>query len=160
MESNVEVEVNDVGMLEHVSRNRRWAVEKDDGKVATREQSQQHPLPEDIMAELEQHIGDAQAKVTVGAELGHNKEYGCKAQAFVSVSVTCNSSQDSISAVHSILHTMVRQLVNDDLEKMKEDRDAHIGSAPGKVSSPPKVQAKTPGKVTARPGVQRPSFRR
>lgn len=162
MENEV-VEVNDVGLIDRVTRNRRWELEKDDGKVTRREQSQQHPIPEEIMAALEQHIGDAQAKVTVGAELGHSKEYGCKAQAFVSVSVTCNNNEEDIGAVHGIVQPFVRQLVNEDLEQMKVDRDTHMGTtaapAPGKVANPPRANAKPPA-VAAKPGVQRPSFRR
>ena len=162
------VEVNDVGLLDRVTRNRRWEIEKDDGKVTRREQSQQHPIPEDIMAALEQHIGDAQAKITVGAEPGHSKEYGCKAQAFVSVSVTCNNNETDIGAVHGIVQPFVRQLVNADLDQMKEDRDTHMGTtapAPttGKVSNPPRANAKPPTAqpvAAAKPGVQRPSFRR
>ena len=117
------------------------------------------------MAALEPHIGDAQAKVTVGAELAHSKDYGCKAQSFVSVSVTCNNSEDDISAVHNIIHPLARKLVNEDLEKMKLDRDGHIGAnapVPGKVASPPRASAKPPPSkpVEVKPGVQRPSFRR
>lgn len=156
---NESVEVLDVGLVDRVTRMRGWSVEQADGKVTSKEQSQQHPIPEDYMSALEPHIGDAQAKVTVGAELGHTKEYGCKAQAFVSISVTCNNREDSISAVHDIVHPLVRELVNGDLVKMKEDRDAHLGGVPtGKVSAPPRANSK-PG-AALKPGVQRPSFRR
>ena len=162
MENEEQVEVNDVGLVDRVTRNRRWEIEKDSGKVTRREQSQQHPIPEDIMAALEEHIGDAQAKVTVGAELGHSKEYGCKAQAFVSVSVTCNNNETDIGAVHEIIQPLARKLVNEDLEMMKADRDAHMGApapSPGKVASPPRANAK-PAAAPAKPGVQRPTFRR
>lgn len=161
MENEAPVEVLDVGLVDRVIRSRGWTVEREDGKVTTREQSQQHPIPEVYMAALEAHIGDAQAKVTVGAELGHSKDYGCKAQAFVSVSVTCNNHEDDINAVHNIIQPLARKLVNEDLEKMMEDRDAHMGpvAAPaGKVSAPPRASAKPAAAL--KPGVQRPTFRR
>jgi len=161
MENEAVVEVHDVGLVDHVTRMRGWTVKQEDGKVTTREQSQQHPIPEVYMAALEAHIGDAQAKVTVGAELSHNKDY-CTAKAFVSVSATCNNSEDAINAAHNIIQPLARKLVNEDLEKMKEDRDAHSGAIPaqpGKVSSPPRANVKPPA-VAAKPGVQPPSFRR
>lgn len=171
------VEVNDVGLIDHVTRMRRWAFEKTDGRTVTREQSQQHPIPEETMTALEKHIGDAQAKVTVGCELGHSKEYGCKAGSFVSVSVTCNNAEDDITAVHSIIQPLARKLANEDLDQMKLDRDDHMGgpvSAPvGKVAAAPRAHAKPPtatkpagtkppaaAPVATKPGVQRPSFRR
>lgn len=164
------VEVLDVGLVDRVIRSRSWAAEQENGRVITRGQSQQHPIPEVYMAALEAHIGDAQAKVTVGAELSHNRDY-CKAQAFVSVTVTCNNKEEDISAVHNIIHPLARKLVAEDLEKMKLDRDGHIGAATpsqGKISSPPRANAKPvevhqfppKGKPEARPGVPRPSFRR
>lgn len=166
MANEPEVEVLDVGLTDLVTRVRRWEVEQD-GRVTSREQSQQHPIPEVYMAALEPLVGDAQAKVTVGAELAHNKEFGCKAQAFVSVSVTCNNKEDDISAVHNIIQPLVRQLVNEDLMKMKEDRDAHMDqialAQPGKVANPPRASVKPPvaqPAAAAKPGVQRPSFRR
>jgi hypothetical protein len=162
MNSDVSVEVRDVGMIDQISRHRGWEVDHGNGNTSRRNQNQQHSIPEDIMAELEQHIGDAQAKITVGAELAHSIEYGCKAKAFVSVSATCNNSEESITAVHGIIQPLARFLVNEDLDKMKGDRDAHMGTTPaveGKVSAPPQATAK--GKVSAKPpAVQRPSFRR
>jgi hypothetical protein len=94
--------------------------------------------------------------VTVGGELSHNKDY-CKAQAFVSVSAHCGNNEDAISATHIILHGLVRQLVNQDLEDMKQDRDAHLAppASAGRVSMPPK-----PVTPKAAPVANRPSFRR
>jgi hypothetical protein len=148
------VEVLDVGLVDGVTRIRGWSVKQEDGKVTTREQYQQHSILEVYMAALEPHIGDALAKVTVGAELAHSKDYGCKAQSFVSVSVTCNNSEDDITAVHNIIQPLARKLVNEDLEQMKEDRDAHLGQT----SSPPRASAK-PVAATP-PGAPRPAFRR
>jgi hypothetical protein len=151
------VEVRDVGLVDRVSRNREWSIKQDDGKVTSRRQCQQHPIPEEYMSALEPHIGDAQAKVTVGAELGHSRDYGCKATAFVSISVTCNNHEDSIRAVHSLIHPLARKLVNEDLTRMKEDRDAHLVGV-GKVSAQPR--ANTKAAMGPKPGAPRPTFRR
>lgn len=165
MTTAIETEVNDVGLLDQVIRQRGWSIEKDGGLVTAREQNQQHSIPEEIMATLEEYTGNAQAKVTVGAELGHNKEFGCKAQAFVSVTATCNNAESDIVAVHEIIHALARKLVNEDLEKMKLDRDAHISPIPpptaqtaGKVGNPPRASAKPP--ATTKPGARPPAFRR
>ena len=178
-------ETLDIGMVDRVVRKRGWRVEKDDGKVIEREQYQEHPIPEEYMAALEPHIGDAGAKITVGAELGHNKDYN-GAKSFVGVSATCNNNEEDFIAVHNIIHALARKLVNEDLEKMKADRDEHAGvsAKPGKVTTPPRAQAKLPKAVVGRaaapakpapgpakahnfppkadtkPGVPRPSFRR
>lgn len=155
-------EVVDVGLLDQVVRRRSWRVEEDDGEVCEKHQSQQSPIPEDTMSELEKYTGDGQAKVTVGGELAHSKDFGCKAQAFVSVSVTCGNNEEDITAVHGIIHSLVRNLVNEDLTVMKKDRDAHIGPVvQPKASLPPTPQARTaPVPSGARPAVARPSFKR
>lgn len=151
-------EIKDVGLLDKVTRHRKWLVEKDSGKVTTREQQQEHPIPEEYMTKLESHIGDAGARVTVGAELSNMRDFN-KAQAFVSVTVTCNNKAEDIENVHNIALEMVKKLVNEDLKMMKVDRDLHIdGEAEGKVTSPPRANAKPV--VATKPGVQRPAFRR
>lgn len=163
--SDEQLEIRDVGLVDRIVRVRRWEAEQPDGKVKARTQSVQQLIPEEIMAELESHLGDAQAKVTVGAELGHSRDYGCKAGAFVSVSVHCNNHEDDIQAVHETLHNLARNFVNEDLEVMKQDRDSHMGAAPpqqpaaGKVSQSAATKAKNPNK-TVKPKVTRPSFRR
>src|SRR6185369_1561802 len=115
----------DVGLLDHVQRYRRWVIEGDDGRRLTRHQQQRNPLPEELMSALAPYIGDGLGKVTVGAELAHSKDYGCKAQAFVSISVTCNNTLEDATAVHDILHQNVRALVNEDLVAMIQDRDEY-----------------------------------
>jgi hypothetical protein len=154
-----EIEVRDVGLLDRVVRMREWSVDKGLGVQTVRNQSLQQPIPEEIMGALAEYIGDGLAKVTVGGELGHSKEFGCKAQSFVSVSVHCNNDEKSIEETHGILKDLVRNLVNQDLEEMKQDRDNHITSdkaaTPGRVAPRPQ-----PGAPTNGPAVARPSFRR
>jgi len=165
MKNNIS-EVFDVGMLDCVVRHRSWNIDLGSTR-ATRNQHLHTSIPENIMSALEEHLGDGLAKVTVGCELAHNKEFGCKAQSFVSVSVTCGNNEHDINAVHGIVQSLARQLTNTDLEAMKLDRDAHMtGSATtarvssppgGRVSSPPKAQGPA---LTAKAEVNRPSFRR
>lgn len=159
----------DVGLLDKVVRHRRWRVEDDQGKVTTRQQNRHDNLPEDLMAALEDHLGDAMAKVTIGDELGHSIEYGCKAGSFVSITVHCNADEETIGKVKAILQQKVREFTNDDLKEMKEDRDRHMGKTPpkseGRVArqpaasgrAKPKGQSKDKpkGKVRARPSYRR-----
>lgn len=165
-------ELQDVGLIDRIIRMRRWEAEQPDGRVQTRTQSLQQPIPEEIMSKLQTHLGDALAKVTVGGELGHSRDYGCKAQSFVSISVHCNNEESAIEATHEILHGVVRRLVNEDLEAMKEDRDKHLGAPatppppvgrvaqmPAAKTTKPRTQPKTE-KKPSKPRVARPSFRR
>jgi hypothetical protein len=151
----------EVGMIDRVVQFRRWELEHD-LVVVTRSQSKYSELPEDLMAALEEYLGDALAKVTVGGELGHSKEYGCKAQAFVSISVHCNSDEQTIKEVKDLLQEKVRAYVDEDLAEMIKDRDRYMqqdrsGEDPGRVArqNPPKANPKTTPRA-ARPR----SFRR
>jgi hypothetical protein len=130
MKEKFDAAVVDTGLLDNITSRREWKVEEEN-KTRTTSQSRQTVLPEDIVAQLEQHLGDGNAKVTVGAELAHSRDFGCKAQAFVSISVTCNNCEEDIMAVHSLIHPLARKLVNEDLEAMKVDRDAHLGAVEG-----------------------------
>jgi hypothetical protein len=152
-------EIRDVGLLDKVTRHRDWTVIHEDGRIYGKSQSQQHPLPEEVMPNLESHIGDGESKVTVGGELAHSIEFGCKASAFVSVSVTCSSNSADIQAVHDILQPWVQKLTSEDLAKMKTERDAHMMHPPaGKVANPPKPTA--PKALPAKPVATPPNFRR
>jgi hypothetical protein len=174
----VETEAFDVGLLDKVVRHRGWELEDDSGHVTTRNQTKQEELPEDLTMALEDYIGDGMAKVTVGAELGHSKEYGCKAQAFVSISVHCNNDDGTIEEVQNILHDKARVFTNQDLEAMMEDRDRYLlqdksneGKPAGKLArsggdatkpaprtkgkASPKGGVQTKGKVRARPNYKR-----
>ena len=102
------------------------------------------------MSALEEYLGDGKAKLTVGGELAHSKEFGCKAQAFVSVSVTCNNDEETLEAVHNIIQPKVQELINQDLELMIEDRDRFLGQHQGGLTSKPEGKVARSG-VTAKP---------
>ena len=162
----VATEVFDVGQLDRVIRYRSWEHEDENGRITRRTQTKQEEIPEDLMA-LNDYIGDGLAKVTVGAELGHSKEYGCKAQAFVSISVHCNNDDGTIEEVQNILHDKARVFVNQDLEEMIQDRDRWMtedkaGETGGRLARPPaKPQPRTNPKAQSQGRVRtRPSYRR
>lgn len=154
----------EIGQVDRVYRFRGWETEDgEDGNafVTKRNQSRNDILPEDLMAKLEEHLGDALAKVTVGGELGHSKEYGCRAKAFVSISVHCNSDEQTIAAVKGLLQEKVRDYVNGDIVEMMEDRDRYMqqdksGEGQGRVARQNPSQSRSNQTPTARPR----SFRR
>jgi len=166
-------------LLDHAIRNCEWT-NNGNTKRKTKQQDVAAVLPEEVMGQLDQHLGNALGKVTVGGELSHSKEYGCSAKSFVSLSVTCDSSLETCQAVHDLVQPTVRALLNEDLNMMKEDRDAHLASekpaAPvfipeGRVSPGPpqvkKIMPRTPNPMAAAPAVNavkkappKPSFRR
>lgn len=142
-----------VGLIDRVSRHRAWEV--DDGP--RKDQTRQHPLseilPEDLMDKLTELAGDTKGKVTVGASLANSKEFGNKAEAFVSFSVTCDNNLATMQEVHDLVQPHVRDLVNRDLRDMMVDRDAHLkgagATAKERVSTgPPKAK----GKLAPPPG--------
>ena len=145
----------DVGLLDRVVRFRGWTHTDDNDYVTTRQQSRQQTLPEELMAALEEHIGDGLAKVTVGGELGHSKEYGCKAQSFVSISVHCNLDEATIETVKDLVQEKVRIYTNEDLAEMIVDRDGWMerdkaGATGGKLARQPAAKAEKP-KGTVKP---------
>jgi len=147
------------------TRVRTWEVDRRDAAPVKREQYLQQPvadlLPEDMMDQLSELMGDAGGRVTVGSELSNNLNYN-KAQAFVSFSVTCNNNLGTMQQVHSLVQPIVRQLTRDDLASMAMERDSYAqgGSIPGKVSGPPVKAAQAKGPVAKPAGAPKPSFRR
>jgi hypothetical protein len=147
-----DVEILDVSLTEMITR-RRYVIHKH----GTTEEEAQDPLPEEIMSMLDELTGDAKGRVTVGAELASSIEFGFKAGAFVSIGVSCDSSEEAIEGVHDILHGLAQKLVVDDHAKMSELRDSmlskdqQLGSrAPtnekGKSAARPKRSKKTKGR--------------
>jgi hypothetical protein len=156
---------------------RRRSLYNDNDKT-TLEQEQSQDIPEEIMAQLEDFLGDGTARITVSADLGSSVSYH-SAKAFVSVSVPCNNDIDSISSVHDILKTFVQELAEEDHGDMGLRRDALIDpgaadrptpdqrQAQAQIRQPPKrggdpgVQSlKRGGKTITPKGVKKPSFRR
>lgn len=147
----------EVGLKDGIRRRRQFSAEDRAGAERTKQQYKQRELPEDLMEELSQYLGDGNAKVVVGAELTHSRDYGCKAGAFVTVSVTCNSDSQTIQAVHDIIMPAVKELAKQDLVEIAQERDDfmdHGGVSPRVVESQPAPQVSPVG----RPPV--PPFRR
>lgn len=135
---------------------RRSSMTDPDGNV--QEQQQQHAIPENLMSAIEPFIGDGLAKVTVGAELSSNIDFGFKAQAFVSISVTCNNNLDDCGQVHDIVRDVVQRMVTQDHAEMGHARDEMHAAVKG--MGQPK---EAPGKVAPRPNRVtrgRPNLRR
>jgi len=157
---------------ELLSVNHKRSLYNDNDRT-TLEQERQDELSEEIMAKIEEYMGDGTARVTVSADLGSSVSYH-SAKAFVSISVPCNNDMDSIYAVHEILRPHVQGLCGEDHEAMAAMRDGLINPtrAPAETKSQvrqppkrggsqgPKGPAKRGGKTVTPKGVKKPSFRR
>ena len=109
----------DVTMVDKIRRERKFH-NRDDGMVDT--QDRQDPIPEDMMAQLEDYRGDGRAHVTVSGSVSSNHEFH-KAEAFVSISVTCNNNMDDIMNVHALVQPVVKAMVDEDHNEMSLLRD-------------------------------------
>jgi hypothetical protein len=118
------------------------------------------------MSAIEQYIGDGGGRVSVGAELSQSKDfYGAKA--FVNISLSCNNDLETCMAVHDLVQPTVRQLVNQDVQMMVEDRDAYLAAPapaqaavePGRVSPGPPAATSSMAPRPINP-VRPPAFRR
>jgi len=74
------------------------------------EEEGQDPIPEDIVNKLEPFVGDGKARLTVSAGLGSSVDFGFKAEALVSATVTCNNDPDDIRQVNDIMYPLVEEL--------------------------------------------------
>ena len=165
-----EIHMNDFRDCDHVVRDCEWTIrDKESDKKKTKHRMKHQPvssvLTEEMMGQLDQQFGNGLGKVTVGSELGHSKEYGCSAKAFVSFSTTCDSAVEVMQNVHDMIQPVVRALVNEDLTMMKEDRDQHLAELPrqpteGKVAAPPQAGTPAPRAMPKGPVRTRPDFRR
>jgi len=148
-----------VGLHDLVKQYRGWEVEGGPRKEQTRQTPIAEVLSEEDMKKLSDLAGDGGGKVTVGATLAHSKEFGNKAEAFVSFSVTTDNDLATMLDVHDFLQPHVRNLVNTDLREMMDDRDSYLaGHVPDQVKVPPgKASVPPPGKgprpTTAQPRV-------
>lgn len=116
-------------------------------------------LPEDVMSELEQHLGDGAASVTVSADVAHSKDFGCKAGVFYSVSVRCDNNMEAVQAVHDILVGHVQDTVSQDLPGAMAIRDAARGETPKPAPKPATNKPSPPAKKKASKKTA-PRFRR
>lgn len=150
------------------TRRCQWTNEDGRKRYRQRQQPIADVLPEETMSAIEQYIGDGGGRVSIGAELSNNENFK-GAKSFVNISVTCNNDIDSCLAVHDLVQPVVRQLVNQDLQMMLEDRDAQAApnpaaAEPGRVSPGPPVATPRPATSAMAPRpinpVRPPSFRR
>lgn len=152
-----------------------------DNTRETLDQEKEDDLPEDLMAKLEDHTGDEKAAITVSGSLSSMRDFH-KAEAFVSIKVTCNNDLEDIEAVHGIVLPYIHRFAQEDLDEMSKLRDpwlephrrmhvASVGkpppstktkkaptSLPVEESSPVKSPPKRT--TTKNKGVKKPSFRR
>lgn len=159
----------DVSMEDYILRQRRFHNDSD-GTVT--EQECRSEIPEEVMSQLEPFVGDGNAHLTVSGALSSSQSYH-KAEAFVSVSVTCNNDLDSVRQVHDLVRPFVQAMVLEDHNEMSvlrdqtlpEDKRLHSEKGPSiaaeaqtKVSTPPPQRSAT---ISVRPGTPvKPSFRR
>jgi len=142
----------DVSLRDRVQR--RYGISDREGDLLSRVEifELEEAMGETIMSEIQKHVGDGNARVTVGAELGVN-DYGTKASAFCNVSVTCNNHMDDVAAIHDIVHPYVKSRVEQDLIEMETILKRHL--------KPEEGQAETvPSKVVEPPKRTGPSFKR
>jgi hypothetical protein len=119
-----------------------------DGEVSIADQQREYPLPEGLMAQLEQHLGDANAQVVVSSDMA-TSDYGNKAGSFVSIKVTCNNSEEDILAVHGIAREMTEELVQENYHRMAAIFES-AKNGPAKSAVPSKAQGQVQGQ--AKPG--------
>jgi hypothetical protein len=135
MKKEVEVEVVDHSLRDGVVEH-RFASDQHGGLT---DETRADNLPEDIVGKLAKHLGDAQAQVTVGADLTTSVDFGNKAGAFVSVKVTCNNSEADISAALDIARELAEQKVAENHTRMSELLDEARGMVSEKPSRGPTV---------------------
>lgn len=149
------MEVVDLSQRDLIFRSRS-AVHAQAG-VLTDESMYMYP-PEDWMDELEKVLGDANARVSVTGNVGVS-DYGNKASASVTVTLTCNQAEKDIVAAHALAKDMMKHFLDEDQGEM-ERMLAAAQDGGSKSSAPAKAQ---PGndKVTPVPSrVGRPNFKR
>lgn len=138
------------------------------------EQYREDDLPEELMSELADHVGDGEAKLTIGGSLGSTVHFH-KAEAFVSIGVSCNNNLDDVEAVHAIVLPHLKKLLSEDLLEMSKLRDPWLdpqdrrhtksasapvgkaaleGESEGVVKGPPKRSSH----IKLGPGAKKPTF--
>ena len=134
----------DVDMVDRVVRVVR--VYEPDGAVHEKQRKEQ--IPEEILMAARSKRGELDGKVTVSAELGDSFDYGYKAGAFVSITLSCENSVEACQELHSVVQPVVHRLVQQDHAMAAEMRDNLWAKAngqqpaePGRVSPPPAPSA-------------------
>lgn len=156
-----DVELQDVTLTEQVTRRRHIVT-----KEGTTEEEAQEPLPEEIMTKLDEFTGDSKGRVTVGVDFASSIEFGMKAGAFVSIGVSCDSSEEAIEGTHGIIYPLAKKLALEDHAEMSALRDSMLpddarhkalgDKVPGGVSEKPSRPRASKKKAARKKG----SFRR
>ena len=118
----------DVSLRDRVIRRRNGATADDQVLHQERYQTLNEVFTEEQMSSLDELTGDAKARVTVSADLASSIEFGNKAGAMVSISVTCDNSEEAIRGVHEITHPIAKELVQEDLAAMILIRDKRMAA--------------------------------
>jgi hypothetical protein len=150
--ADIGIEVLDLSMTEKFIRQKYVTNDDEDLFFDEKTGWTYEILPEEIMEQLAEYVGDGLNKVTVGAELGVS-DYGNKGGAWFSVSVVCDSNPEVVPHVHGILREYVQGQVEVDADEMAALRDKLCGTAPDPSKRQPTqatqpVKGRTPHKVT------------
>ena len=153
MKPDPAVEVVDLDLRDQIFRSRS-AEHKKLGVLA--DESQFMYPPEEWMDRIEKVLGDANARVSVTGNVGVS-DYGNKASASVSVTLTCDQKEESLVEAHAVAKEMMRHFLAEDQHEMEQmlAQAQDGGTAPPKAASPPKAS-----KPAVRATGGRPSFKR
>lgn len=149
----------DISMLDKVQRQRRF-INDFTGEII--EEENLGPLPEDIVSELEDHVGDGLARVTVSGALSSSVRFH-KAESFVSVSLSCNNSMGDVLEVHDIMRPFVQKLAAEDHDHMAGFREEILSEGTSSVPAPLEEKVAEPPKRSSRVklvGKNKPDYRR
>jgi hypothetical protein len=125
----------DVSMVDRVFR---WVrVYEPNGSVHEKQLRQE--IPEEILMAAKSKRGELDGKVTVSAALADSMEFGNKAEAFVSISLSCENTVEACQELHNVIQPVVQRLVQEDLAMAAQLRDANLAARnqPGPVAAPP-----------------------
>jgi len=109
----------DVSMVDRVFRQVR--VYEPDGSV--HEKQLREEIPEEILMAAKSKRGELDGKVTVSASLADSIEYGYKAEAFVSISLSCENTVEACQLLHDAIRPVVHGLVRQDQAMAAQMRD-------------------------------------
>ena len=109
----------DESLLEGTVRRRSYYNDKD-GTITLQER--RDPIPEELMNNIEKFKGDGLAKITVSGAISSSHEYH-KAEAFVSIQLTCNNDLGDVEKVHDVVQPFVHGLLARDHDDMSHLRD-------------------------------------
>ena len=82
---------------------------------------------------LQKLIGDGKASVSTGYNIGHSEDYGnLKAEAFVSVNLTCNQSIDVIEKAKDEASSLALTFIKENFETAMQTASDLVNSAAGR----------------------------